>query len=122
MVEAARRFNRAVHLDTVSRTAPHVRRVIELVREGAIGEVLVAKAWNSQLRANIGRGKSSQPPVNLRRMFDEETGWLPIPLGRDHAGTVYAPPPSVHQLLLFSDKVDRHLVNRYGAKIDRIAH
>lgn len=65
MVEAARRFNRVVQVGTQSRSAPQVRRAMELLREGAIGDVLVAKAWNSQLRRDIGRVKPGPPPAHL---------------------------------------------------------
>jgi len=65
MVEAARRHNRVVQVGTQSRSAGHVRRAIELLHEGAIGEVLVAKAWNSQRRANIGHATPSDPPPGV---------------------------------------------------------
>ncbi len=65
MVEAARRNKRVVQVGTQSRSAPHVREAMELLRGGAIGEVLVAKAWNSQLRRNIGKASPSQPPAHL---------------------------------------------------------
>ena len=62
LVEAARRNRRILQVGTQSRSTPHVQRAIELLRNGAIGEVLVAKAWNSQLRTNLGRVKPSSPP------------------------------------------------------------
>ncbi|NOX53550.1 MAG: Gfo/Idh/MocA family oxidoreductase [Planctomycetes bacterium] len=65
MVEAARRHKRVVQVGTQSRSLGHVRRAIELLRDGAIGEVLVAKAWNSQRRANIGHATPSDPPPGL---------------------------------------------------------
>jgi hypothetical protein len=40
-------------------------QAMQLLREGAIGEVLVAKVWNSQLRGTIGRQKPSEPPAPL---------------------------------------------------------
>jgi predicted dehydrogenase len=42
-----------------------VRDAIEALRSGEIGEVLAAKAWNSQLRRSIGREKPSEPPEYL---------------------------------------------------------
>src|SRR5687768_11939123 len=62
LVEAARRNKRVVQVGTQSRSAPHVKRAMELLRSGAIGDVLIAKAWNSQLRGNIGHVKPSLPP------------------------------------------------------------
>jgi hypothetical protein len=38
---------------------------MELLHSGAIGEVLTARVWNSQLRGNIGRAKPSTPPPHL---------------------------------------------------------
>ena len=55
MIDAARRHKRIVQVGMQSRSAPHVKRAIELVRSGAIGDVLSVKIWNSQLRGNIGR-------------------------------------------------------------------
>ena len=65
LVDAARRAKRIVQVGTQSRSTEHVRRAIERLRNGAIGEVLVAKAWNSQLRSNIGHGRPSDPPPQL---------------------------------------------------------
>src|SRR5688500_10956058 len=65
MVEAARRNKRIVQLGTQSRSVPHVIEAMQMIKQGAIGEVLVSKAWNSQLRGNIGRAKPSAPPAQL---------------------------------------------------------
>jgi len=65
MVEAARRTGRVVQVGTQSRSAEHVHQAMALLREGAIGEVLVAKAWNSQRRRNIGKVPPSSPPAHL---------------------------------------------------------
>lgn len=65
MVEAARRSKRVVQVGTQSRSAGYIRQGIELLRSGAIGEVLAAKAWNSQLRAGIGKAPPSPPPAHL---------------------------------------------------------
>jgi predicted dehydrogenase len=65
MIEAARRHKRVVQVGTQSRGTTHVRRAMELLHNGAIGDVLVAKAWNSQRRGSIGRAKPSDPPAHL---------------------------------------------------------
>ena len=36
-----------------------------MLREGIIGDVLVAKAWNIQRRENIGHAKPEEPPAGL---------------------------------------------------------
>lgn len=65
MIEAARRNNRIVQVGTQSRSSPAVIEAIELLRSGAIGDVLVAKVWNSQLRRDIGHGQPGQQPDGL---------------------------------------------------------
>jgi len=75
MIDAARRNNRIVQVGTQSRSAPHVLRAMEQLRSGAIGEVLAAKAWNSQLRGSIGHAEPSAPPAGLD--FDAWLGPAP---------------------------------------------
>lgn len=65
MIEAARKHDRVVQVGTQARNSVHVRRAMELIRNGAIGDVLVAKAWDSQKRRDIGHGKPSDPPAHL---------------------------------------------------------
>jgi predicted dehydrogenase len=65
LTEAARKHNRVVQVGTQSRSTAHVRRAMEILKSGDIGEVLVAKAWNSQLRGNIGHQQPSDPPAHL---------------------------------------------------------
>jgi predicted dehydrogenase len=76
MLEAARRHQRVVQVGTQSRSTEHVTKAIELLRGGAIGEVLVAKAWNSQLRGSIGHVQPTPPPENLD--FDLWLGPAPM--------------------------------------------
>ena len=65
MVEAARKYNRVVQVGTQSRSSATLQRAMQRLKDGAIGEVLVAKAWNSQLRGNIGKVAPSEPPPSL---------------------------------------------------------
>lgn len=65
LVEAATRSGRTLQVGTQSRSTDCVREAIDRVRGGEIGEVLVAKAWNSQLRGSIGRKQPSDPPAEL---------------------------------------------------------
>jgi len=65
MVAAARDHKRVMQHGTQSRSKASTKAAIQLHREGAIGEVLVAKHINSQKRANIGRRKPSRPPSHL---------------------------------------------------------
>lgn len=65
MADAVRRSGKLLQVGTQSRSTACVRDAIERVRGGQIGEVLVAKAWNSQLRRSIGKSKPGTPPAML---------------------------------------------------------
>src|SRR5206468_7891085 len=49
MADAVKRSGRLLQVGTQSRSTACVEEAIRRVQEGEIGEVLVAKAWNSQL-------------------------------------------------------------------------
>ncbi len=65
MIEAARKNNVVMQVGTQSRSTPHIIKAIDKLKSGAIGEILVAKAWNSQRRGTIGKQKPSAPPPYL---------------------------------------------------------
>lgn len=65
MLEAARSAQRVVQVGTQSRSSAHIIEAVEMLRSGMIGDVLIAKAWNSQLRGNIGKSEPSEPPSRL---------------------------------------------------------
>jgi predicted dehydrogenase len=65
LIEAAARNRVHVQVGTQSRSTGHVRQIVEKLRSGVIGEVLAAKAWNSQKRADQGRRPATEPPANL---------------------------------------------------------
>jgi len=65
MVEAARRNKIVMQVGTQSRSTPHVIQAVKRLQEGAIGKVLVSKAWNSQRRGSIGRSQPGDPPKHL---------------------------------------------------------
>jgi len=67
MVEAARRHNRVVQVGTQQRSAEHFQKVVELVREGAIGQVSVVRCWNlgNQFPEGMGEALDSTPPDGL---------------------------------------------------------
>jgi predicted dehydrogenase len=75
LVEAAARSGKVVQVGTQSRSAQFLKEAIQRLREGAIGEVLVAKAWNSQRRSPIGKTQPTQPPAHLD--FDRWLGPAP---------------------------------------------
>jgi predicted dehydrogenase len=75
MVEAARKAKRVVQVGTQSRSTEHVMAAMKKLQDGAIGEVISAKVWNSQFRGNIGHVPASEPPAELD--FDTWLGPAP---------------------------------------------
>ena len=65
MVAAARKYNRVVQVGTQSRSVPHMIEAIQYVRSGKLGQVHMAKAWNSQLRRRVMAVPDSPPPEGL---------------------------------------------------------
>jgi predicted dehydrogenase len=65
MVNAARKHKRIVQAGTQSRSRPSTLRAMEYIRSGKIGRVLMAKAWNVQLRENIGHKEDSAAPAGV---------------------------------------------------------
>ncbi len=65
MIEAAKRTGKLLQIGTQSRSTECVQEAVQRVRSGEIGEILVAKAWNSQRRRTIGKTKPDQPPAHL---------------------------------------------------------
>lgn len=65
MIEAARRNKVVMQVGTQSRSTAHVIKAMEKLKAGVIGEILVAKAWNSQRRGSIGKQQPSEPPKSL---------------------------------------------------------
>jgi predicted dehydrogenase len=62
---AVRRSGRRLQVGTQSRSTAVVRAAIDHLRAGDIGDILVAKAWNSQKRGTIGRQQPAEPPPQL---------------------------------------------------------
>lgn len=63
--QAVQRTGRVLQVGTQSRSTPTVIAGIQRVLNGEIGEVLVAKAWNSQRRGSIGKSQPGKPPAYL---------------------------------------------------------
>jgi predicted dehydrogenase len=76
MAAAQERSGKHLQVGTQSRSTEVVQDAVARVHGGAIGEVLVAKAWNSQRRRSIGKSKPSEPPPQLD--FDLWVGPAPM--------------------------------------------
>ena len=65
LVQAARKNNVVVQHGTQSRSNRQIVNAIQMIKEGAIGDVLMAKAWNIQRRSDIGKSSPSQAPEHV---------------------------------------------------------
>ncbi|MFN7923075.1 MAG: Gfo/Idh/MocA family oxidoreductase [Bryobacteraceae bacterium] len=85
MIDAARRTGKLIQVGTQSRSRDSTVRAVEFVKSGKIGRVLMAKAWNIQLRADIGHKEDGPVPPGV----DYETWlgpapWIPFNENRFH--------------------------------------
>jgi len=65
MVEAARKYNRIVQIGMQSRSLKHKQRAVQLLREGVIGEVYMAKGICYKRRKAIGQAPDGSPPLGV---------------------------------------------------------
>jgi predicted dehydrogenase len=78
MVAAMRKHGRVVQLGTQSRSYPRLREAMDYIRSGALGKVLVAKAWETAKQSAIGSPPDGDPPPGVDYDF-----WLgPAPKRR----------------------------------------
>jgi len=75
MIEAARKYKRIVQVGTQSRSNGGVRKAIELLHNGAIGEVYMARGLCYKPRWSIGFKPDETPPPTLN--FDVWLGPAP---------------------------------------------
>lgn len=82
---AAQKHGKVVVHGTQSRSSPAIQQAMKLLRDGVIGDVLVAKCWNWQKRNNIGHVEPSAPPSGVD--YDTWVGpaeWMPFQSNRFH--------------------------------------
>ena len=67
MVKAARQYDRIVQVGTQHRSAPHFRKIAEMIQGGEIGPVRFVRVWNyaNQWPKGIGRKPVQEPPAEL---------------------------------------------------------
>jgi len=65
IVEAARKYGRIVQHGTQCRSSPEILEAMALLREGAIGEVYLARGLGHKYRPGIGPLKPDTPPSSL---------------------------------------------------------
>ena len=87
LINAAKKHDRVVQVGTQNRSNEGVAEAVQMIREGAIGDVLVTKVINSQRRANIGHAEPCDPPAHLDYdMWVGPAPWLPYQPNRLHYG------------------------------------
>ncbi|MCA9210620.1 MAG: Gfo/Idh/MocA family oxidoreductase, partial [Planctomycetales bacterium] len=85
LVDAARRNKRLVQHGTQSRSMSLIAHAVQLLRDGIIGDVLTAKAWNVQKRGPIGKAQPSKPPSGVDYdLWVGPASWLPYQSNRFH--------------------------------------
>jgi predicted dehydrogenase len=88
-VEAARRHQRVVQVGSQGRSRPITQRLVEFVRSGKIGDVLMAKVENTELRPDLGKLPDEPVPAGVN--YDLWTGPVPLlPFNRNHFHRTYA--------------------------------
>lgn len=65
MVEAARKYNRMVQIGSQSRSIPHKIKAVQLLHDGAIGKVYLAKGLCFKRRKSIGRKPDGPVPAGV---------------------------------------------------------
>lgn len=76
MVEAARKYNRIVQHGTQIRSSEAIKEAVQLLREGVIGDVYMAKGLCYKRRDTIG--KAPEEPVPAGVHYDLWTGPAPL--------------------------------------------
>ena len=85
IVEAARKYNRVVQAGTQSRSNIVVHKALQLIREGIIGDIYMARAIVFGFRSNIGRVPDSPVPEGVDwDMFLGPAPWHPFNENRFH--------------------------------------
>ena len=86
LVKAVKQHERLVFQHgTQARSSAGFQHAIRLLREGIIGDILIAKCWNWQRRNDIGHMKPSAPPQGVD--YDTWVGpaeWQPYQANRFH--------------------------------------
>jgi predicted dehydrogenase len=85
LIEATRKHAKVIVHGTQSRSSPAIQQAMKMLREGVIGDVLIAKCWNWQKRSDIGRLEPSAPPPGVDYdMWVGPAEWMPFQANRFH--------------------------------------
>ena len=76
MVEAARKYNRVVQHGTQIRSSPAIKEAMQMLRDGVIGDVYMAKGLCYKRRDTIGKAIEEKVPEGVH--YDLWTGPAPL--------------------------------------------
>ena len=65
MVQAARKYKRAVQMGTQHRSGPSTRDAMQALHEGVIGRVYLVRCYYNNARGPMGKGKPADAPDHL---------------------------------------------------------
>lgn len=85
MIEAARKYDRIVQVGFQNRSISNVRKAMQALQNGAIGDVYMAKGLCYKPRGSFGKSENSAPPAGLH--YDLWLGpakWRPYNEKRGH--------------------------------------
>src|SRR5213592_1732809 len=85
LVDAQRKTKRVVQMGTQRRSSPRAQEAVQAIRDGAIGRAYLARAWYSNRRRSIGRGKPVPVPAGL----DYELWQGPAPRAPYHDNVIH---------------------------------
>ncbi|MBN8627902.1 MAG: Gfo/Idh/MocA family oxidoreductase [Planctomycetes bacterium] len=65
MSAAAKKYGRVVQLGTQARSDPALHELLAYVKQGVLGRVVMAKAWESMQQKNLGKPADTDPPPTI---------------------------------------------------------
>lgn len=65
MSAAAKKYGRVVQLGTQARSDPSLHELLAYVKQGVLGRVIMAKAWESMQQKNLGKPADCDPPATI---------------------------------------------------------
>ena len=85
MIEAARKYNRVVQVGFQNRSIDNIRKAMQALHNGVIGDVYMAKGLCYKPRGSFGRSEDSAPPEGLHYdMWLGPAKWRPYNEKRGH--------------------------------------